>query len=197
MLFVRKTIFQQGTMKIEITGDPGTGNTFSETHIDYVENYNPNAQTVVNYNYGTSAKKVCDQGQANDNADTAPIRQEIFSYVSRLKPCLNNNWKQCYDKLWSDILSIPEVAEKIYNPGKQQNTNFNRNLVANIIHYLGIQGAFGEYNAAQFTEALEGDKDHSVRRALGADPEKGIEAKIKNLLQRHSPSSTSQEDDIN
>ena len=40
-------------MKLDITGNPGTGNTFSETHIDYVENYNPNAQTVINNNYGT------------------------------------------------------------------------------------------------------------------------------------------------
>ena len=39
-------------MKLDITGNPGTGNTFSETHIDYVENYNPNAQTVINNNYG-------------------------------------------------------------------------------------------------------------------------------------------------
>lgn len=159
-------------MKIDITGNPGTGNSFTEVHINNVENYNPNAQTVINYNYGTRTRKSDETKHANDNIDTAPIRAEILNYVSRIKPCLADEWKQGYDKLWNDILDIPEVSAQIYNPGKQQDTNFNRNLVANIIHCLGIQGAFGEYNAAQLTEALEGDKDHSVRRALGIDPDK-------------------------
>lgn len=168
-------------MKLDITGNPGTGNTFSETHIDYVENYNPNAQTVINYNYGTRAKKDCDKQHANDNVDNSFLREEILDYVSRLKSDLSDDSKQGYEQLWNDILDIPEVSAQIYNPGKQQNTSFNRNLVANIIHYLGMQGAFGEYNAAQLTERLEGDKDHSVRRALGKDPNDEIIDKIKTL----------------
>lgn len=173
-------------MKLDITGNPGTGNTFSETHIDYVENYNPNAQTVINNNYGTRAKKDNDKQQANDNVDNSFLREEILDYVSRLKSDLNNDWKQRYDKLWNDILNIPEVSDKVYSPGKQQGTNFNRNLVANIIHYLGLQGAFGNYNATQLTKDLEGDKDHPVRNALAIDPKQDIVNKIKNLISKAS-----------
>lgn len=168
-------------MDIHIKGNPGTGNSFTEVHINNVENYNPNAQTVINYNYGTRAKKGSYNPQSGNNIDTAPIRAEILNYVSRLKTCLAGDSKQGYEKLWNNILDIPEVSAQIFNPGKQQDTNFNRNLVANIIHYLGMQGAFGEYNAAQLTERLEGDKDHSVRRALGKDPDDEILDKIKAL----------------
>lgn len=169
-------------MKIEIEGNPGTGNTFSETHIEHVENYNPNAQTVINNYYGTRARKENDRPKAGKETDYDLIRQEILDYVSRLKRYLDNDWKQGYDKLWNDILDVPEVAEKIYDPGKQQGTNFNRNLVANIICCLSTHGAFKDYNAAQFTEALEGDKDHSVRHALGFGPGKAISDKIQELL---------------
>lgn len=37
-------------MDININGNPGTGNTFQEVHITNVQNYNPNATTVINYN---------------------------------------------------------------------------------------------------------------------------------------------------
>lgn len=171
-------------MKLDITGNPGTGNTFSETHIDYVENYNPNAQTIINYNYGTRAKKDCDKQHANDNVDNSFLREEILDYVSRLKSDLSDDWKQGCDKLWNDILDLPEVSAKVYSPGKQQGTNFNRNLVANIIHYLGLQGAFDNYNATQLTKDLEGDKDHPVRSALGVDPDQDIANKINNLISK-------------
>lgn len=38
-------------MDINITGNPGQGNTFQEIHIGTVQNYNPNATTVINNNY--------------------------------------------------------------------------------------------------------------------------------------------------
>ena len=41
-------------MDIKIEGNPGTGNTFQEIHIGTVQNYNPNATTVINYN-GTNS----------------------------------------------------------------------------------------------------------------------------------------------
>ena len=171
-------------MDIHIEGNPGTGNTFSETHIDYVQNYNPNAKTVINNNYGTRPKKVEDKQPVNDNVDNSHIREEILAYVSRLKSDLSTEWMQRYDKLWNDILDLPEVSAKVYSPGKQQDTNFNRNLVANIIHYLGMHGAFGDYNAAKLAEVLEGDKDHSVRKKLGEDPEQDIANKINNLISK-------------
>lgn len=35
--------------KLNVNGDPGTGNSYSETKIDKVDNYNPNAREVNNY----------------------------------------------------------------------------------------------------------------------------------------------------
>ena len=43
-------------MDINIKGNPGTGNTFQEIHIGTVQNYVPNATTVINNNYGDKQK---------------------------------------------------------------------------------------------------------------------------------------------
>ena len=43
-------------MEVKIDGNPGTGNTFQEIKIGYVENYVPNATTVINNHYGESGK---------------------------------------------------------------------------------------------------------------------------------------------
>lgn len=48
-------------MDLKITGNPGTGNTFQEVHIGTVQNYNPNATTVINHNYGERHKAPPDQ----------------------------------------------------------------------------------------------------------------------------------------
>lgn len=45
-------------MEINIKGDPGQGNTFQDIHIDHVDNFNPNATTVVNNYYGDKQKSV-------------------------------------------------------------------------------------------------------------------------------------------
>lgn len=174
-------------MKIDITGNPGTGNTFNDIHIDInkVENLNPNATTVNNYYYGTHEDRTMNHKQKEEIIDTSVQREEILRYVYRLKEYITDDWKQCYDNLWNDILNINEVQKELYNPGKQQGTNFNRNLVANIIHYLGMRGMFKDYNAAQITTLLEGDKDHSVRRALGKEPTSEIANRIKSVIQHH------------
>ena len=41
-------------MDIKIEGNPGSGNTFQEIVIHNAQNVNPNATTVINYNYGAS-----------------------------------------------------------------------------------------------------------------------------------------------
>ena len=40
--------------------------------------------------------------------------------------------------LWRSILALPEVDAVVYNPGKQKNTTFNRNLIANIIYITKV-----------------------------------------------------------
>lgn len=165
-------------MEIKIEGDPGTGNTFQEIHIGNVENYNPNATTVINNNYGSREKDVPSQHKPQDPVETAPIRDEILLYVSCLRTKLAEEWKSRYQKVWADILDLEAVSSKVYDPGKQQGTNFNRNLVANIVHYLNGKGAFNEYNAAKFASLLEGTSDHSVRAALGSDPNPDIVSRL-------------------
>lgn len=164
-------------MIIKIEGNPGTGNTFQEINIQHVENYNPNATTVIN-NYGTREgreKRFCGEeskskNSLNDIREIPPIRQQILAYVSRINSIVNDDKKSGYMKMWNDILELQVVADKIYDPGKQQGTNFNRNLVANVIHYLNNQNIFRDYVPAHISTLLEGSSEHSVRGELGKDP---------------------------
>lgn len=182
-------------MKIEIDGNPGTGNTFTEIHIGQVQNYNPAATTVVNNYYGDGntsegtsqseepATPVRSAKPSQSDIDTRPIHDEILRYVSKVRPMLSDEYKAGFQDLWTDILAIPEVDAEVYIPGKQQGTNFNRNLVANILHQLGDHGFFGQYNAAAMARHLEGDSDHSVRNALGTSPARVIYNKVEKLLE--------------
>lgn len=163
-------------MKIKIEGNPGTGNTFQEINIQHVENYNPNATTVIN-NYGTREEDKRVKGgesnsknSLNDMREILPIRQQILAYVSCINSIVNDDKKSGYMKMWNDILDLQVVADRVYDPGKQKGTNFNRNLVANIIHYLNNQKIFNEYVPAHISTLLEGSSDHSVRGELGKDP---------------------------
>jgi len=181
------------TMKIEIEGNPGTGNTFTEVHIGQVQNYNPAATTVVNnyYSDGTATDSLSKDKVASTipnrspkyPIDTRPIHVEILRYVSKVRPLLADEYKSHFHDLWTDILAIPEVDAEVYTPGKQQGTNFNRNLVANLLHQLGEHGFFGQYNAAAMARQLEGDSDHSVRSALGTSPARVIYNKVEKLLE--------------
>lgn len=188
-------------MQIKIEGNPGTGNSFTEVNIQHVENYNPNATTVTNNYYGTckhqdEGKKLKDKTQdcvqstlldsmkePEENIDITPIRTEILNYVSRVRPLLADEWKNRYMKMWEDILGLNVVENVVYQSGKQQGTNFNRNLVANIIHYLNGKGIYRDYNATQFAERLEGDKDHSVRGALGNNPAPEIVSRLNRYFE--------------
>jgi hypothetical protein len=123
--------------------------------------------------------------------ETDNLREQILVYVNYLNGLVVDAWKSRYMKLWEGILDLNMVAKAVYKPGKQQGTNFNRNLVANIIHYLGNQNqenkrVFKDYNAAQYAEKLELNKDHSVRAALGQDPTeevcKELDKYIENFL---------------
>ncbi len=121
---------------------------------------------------------------ADHNIDKSAIRSEILSYVNRIRPYLTDEWKSRYTRTWEDILDLDIIAQSIYTPGKQQGTNFNRNLVANIIHFLDSQKAYREdYNASTMAFALEGDKDHSVRGALGKDPIPAIISRLNRYFE--------------
>ena len=175
----------EATFRIE--GNPGQNNTFINIGTAY--NVNPNATKVENtFNIGTreegdraiaeatGGKKI---GQMNlremlkkGMIDKGNIQKEILNYVSQIRHKLKAEMDKRYEHLWARIVEHEAFAVDLYDPGKQQCT-FNRNLVANIIHYLDSKGFYEEpYSAAAMTRALEvGEDQHPVRSALGKDPD--------------------------
>ena len=179
-------------MDIKIEGNPGTGNTYQEININGpIQNYVPKAKKVVNnYYYGTpeesvrqKAKKTTKEMLDQNLIDTTPVHKEIMKYVSNIRPFVKVVWKDRFMQLWEDILNLKVVEEKVYDPGKQQGTNFNRKLVAAILHFLDSQKIYNDpFNAKAMAEALEGDWEHSVRRELANDPSEEIMDAIEQLI---------------
>lgn len=113
-------------------------------------------------------------------------KAEIMDYVAKLKNYVAKDWKNRYESLWKEILALPEVNAEVYEPGRQQGTTFNRNLIANILYIMCNDGVIVETNATKLTEELEGDKDHPVRAKLKENPvNRDITDKILSLLSRH------------
>jgi hypothetical protein len=187
--------------KFTIEGNPGSGNTFINVGTAY--NVNPNAKEVNNTfimgngkeaaaaikeAMGTKPESLYDRmKEPEENIDCTPIRTEILNYVSRVRPLLKEEAKSSYMKMWEDILDLPEVAALVYKPGKQWGTNFNRDLVANILYHLRARKIYNSvykdnYNGAAMTEALEQDKEHSVKHALRDEPPKEIRDAIDAML---------------
>lgn len=171
-------------MDINIKGNPGTGNTFQEINIGTVQNYNPNATTVINYNYGDKPKAMSSPDNNMTDAEREHLKSEIMTYVSRIKQYVANEWKNRYETTWRSVLDIPEVESLVFSPGKQKDTLFNRNLVANIIYIMCNAGFYTDTNATALTIALEDDKEHSVRQQLAKEPADRLLVKhVKALLQ--------------
>lgn len=191
----------EATFKIE--GNPGQNNTFINIGTAY--NVNPNATTVEN-TFIIGTREEGDRAMAEsmggkpdgkklgamtvremlrkDMIDTGNIQKEILNYVSSIRPKLKKEQDKKYVALWASIVEHEAFAVDLYDPGKQQCT-FNRNLVANIIHYLANKGFYEEaYSAAAMTRALEGgDDQHPVRSALGKDPEVKYSKIIDGILE--------------
>ena len=196
-------------MKVHIDGDSGTGNSFTENtyNIDKVETLAPNATTVVNKHYHISGPiTAADEAvlEAAGNAaeaqdphstvsapkqkpviDIEPIRQEILTWVSKVRPLVCDAWKAPYMNVWEEVLNLQEVKEKVYNPGKQKNTNFNQYLVGNILYYMfeecGALDENKEYNASALCMSLIGTTEHQLRKELSKNPPE----EIKNQLYKY------------
>ena len=121
--------------------------------------------------------------KANDG-DHLQGKEAILDYVGRLMPLVRNEYQANYEDLWQGILELNEVKLQVYNRGKQQDTTFNRNLVAQIIHQMGqrvyIVGA-SDQQMAEYLEPEKG-KDHSVRKKLGESPEAPVKRAIETLF---------------
>jgi len=122
------------------------------------------------------------------NEEVAPVlgtKNSIMEYVNRLKPLVKEDFKKEYDEFWMQILELEEVKQQVYNKGKQQNTTFNRNLVARIIHQIGDKVYLVGINDQQYAEYLEPGKgkNHSVRQQLCLMPETPIKKAIERFLE--------------
>lgn len=113
-------------MEINIKGNPGQGNTFQEIHINKVDNFNPNATTVINNYYGDKQKPAPAAEKELQNAEREQRKSDILQYVAKLTQYVSKEWKNRYETLWMNILALPEVEAEVYEPGKQKGTTFNR-----------------------------------------------------------------------
>ena len=122
---------------------------------------------------------------ARENDITNQDFSDIKEYVGRVRGLLSADWKEeAYGKMWDKVLELPSVKAVAKKIGKQQNTTFNRNLIANILHIMMNTGVFSVKATNQaMAEALEGTKDHSVRDAVGKSPEdKAMKSAIEKLI---------------
>ena len=171
-------------MDIKIEGNPGTGNTFQEIHIEHVENYNPSATMVVNNNYISRVKS---QGESQVLVNQELLRQEILQYVGKTLQFVSFSWQDKYMALWADILEIPEVKNVVYTLGPRAGTRFNHKEVAHILCYLGKYanggiGIFRTYVASRIAECFGDGKENTIRPELGFRPTKEIQHAIDKLI---------------
>lgn len=201
------------SMDIKIEGNPGTGNSFTEIHqeinIGTVQNYNNGPSTIHNYYTIDEESKVkklkkttmvdaSDGHKPSDSStmqldqmekpeediDISAIRSEILHYVNRVRPLVHPEKRDRYMKMWEGILDLDAVRPFVYKTGKQKRTNFNRKLIANILHHLDTHHIYTDpYKASSLALALEGDYEMSVRGELGKYPSEQVCAEIDEYLE--------------
>lgn len=130
----------------------------------------------------------------NATCNPQPDKKSILDYVMQLHPLyVSKEWQDKYEGLWKQIMELPEVAETIYNPGRQKdNSNpdeapkrakFNRSLAANIICMMARNGILKSDNATELKQVLEGDYNNSVREQLGKLPVRKVKDAVKSLIE--------------
>lgn len=176
-------------MKFEKGFDPGQHNSYTEVNMGDNSQYLPNVTELTIINGETSCRRGRTEPPVERNGerdvDISCIRPVILKYVSRLRPDVRDEWKQGYMRLWDGILSLGSVAEKVYHPGKQPQTDFNKYLVCNIIHYLNRKNIYKDnFKDAEITRALEGDEAHSIRtHAVNKDPDEAVCKALDNYIE--------------
>lgn len=196
-----------------IDGNAGENNTIVNMVIEKAYNVNPSAKVVNNtFNIGTreeasaaieeamgaqpmpeqpkseTPKSLADTMKDPEECiDCSVIRKEILIYVSRIRPLVAPDKKDKFQKMWEGILDLEAVKSSVYKTGKQKETNFNRKLIANIIHHLDSRKMYAEpYKASDLAKALEGDYAKSVRGELGKFPSDYVCAEIDNYLEKEN-----------
>ena len=117
------------------------------------------------------------------------LRQSVIDYVNRLMPVVAVKYQEDYSKIWKDILEEDAVSNVIYDPGKQQGTVFNRNLVAQISRMMARDGIIvKETKDVAMAELLEPQrgKHHPVRKQLAFIPDDNkIKKAVKEVFKKH------------
>jgi hypothetical protein len=131
----------------------------------------------ITYNDNRGAEKQ----EKKDGGSQSGSKEAIMEYVGRLKPVVREQYRNEYDTIWEGILELTQVRTLIYNKGKQQDTTFNRNLVAQIIHQVSDWLYLPTANTVKMAEYLEPEKgiEHPVRQKLGESPEKDVKKAIE------------------
>ncbi len=111
-------------------------------------------------------------------------KDAVLEYVRRLMPVVKEEYRDNYESIWTGILELDAVRVKIYDKGKQKDTTFNRNLLAQMIHQVSSVLYVPTANTVQMSEYLEPQKgvDHPVRQKLGESPERTIKNAIDDYL---------------
>ena len=124
------------------------------------------------------------QGEKNEG-----VKQSLMNYVERLMPVVAESFNELYAKMWKEILEQDAVSRVVYNKGSQKGTQFNRNLVAQILHMMAMGGVIAkETTDVRMAELLEPEKgkNHSVRGALAVLPgDKQVKKAVKEVLERY------------
>ena len=203
-----------------INGNPSQNNTFINVKVEKAINVNPNATTIENkFYFGADgdlkemavketgitlptekpAEKPAGKKLSNmtlremleqDLIDTTPIQKEIMNYVSCIRPKVKDELDRLYMQLWARILEHDVFKIDLYDSGKMD-SKFNRNLVANIMHYLDSKQFYKEpYNQSAMARAVEGDADNPIRKAFRFEPDekycKAIDEIIKDLKEKNA-----------
>jgi Asp-tRNA(Asn)/Glu-tRNA(Gln) amidotransferase B subunit len=104
-------------------------------------------------------------------------------------PVVAVKYQEDYSKIWKDILEEDAVSSVIYDPGKQQGTVFNRNLVAQISRMMARDGIIvKETKDVAMAELLEPQrgKHHPVRKQLAFIPDDNkIKKAVKEVFKKH------------
>lgn len=165
-------------MDINIKGDPGTGNSFTEIIVKEGAIYQPYGTTNITNNYFNEKKTASSPNSENEKQI---VRNEVIAYVGKLKQYVKHDWEKKYDSLWVRILSLKEVEAEIYKTGNQKGHAFNRNFVGNIINVI-CKTVYSTENRTQMCNALEG-KDNNVRKEMSKDPSDEVKKAVMKLLE--------------
>ncbi len=120
------------------------------------------------------AKELLDKIKKSGEDNIEKKNESIMKYVGKLKDIVDEKYQNVYVDMWNKILQLESVKNKVYNKGKQQDTIFNRDLVANIIHLMKENGIFKKgTTVASTARLLEPEKGvgHPVRAKLGLPPD--------------------------